>query len=50
MTILNKRQKEAKQVLDEKIMDLALKKNLTYIEARKMLEAGQSSLSDFRFR
>jgi len=50
MTILNKRQIEEKKLFDEKILELALKKGLTYIEARKMLEAGQSSLSDFRIK
>ncbi len=48
--ILSKRQQEEKRVLDDKIMDLALKKNLTYLEAKKMIEAGQSSLSDFRIK
>ena len=48
--ILNKRQQEEKRVTDEKIMDLALKKNLTFLEAKKMIEAGQSSLTDFRIK
>ena len=48
--ILNKRQQEEKRLLDDKIMDLALKKNMTYIEAKKMIEAGQSSLSDFKIK
>jgi len=50
MPVLNKRQQEAKKLLDEKIMDLALKKGLTFLEAKKMIESGQSSLSDFRIR
>jgi len=48
--ILNKRQKEEKQILDDKVMDLALKKNLTYMQARKMIEAGQKNLTDFRVK
>ncbi|MEK6886557.1 MAG: hypothetical protein AABW88_01875 [Nanoarchaeota archaeon] len=48
--VLNNRQKEEKRLLDDKIMDLALKKNMTYLEARKMIEAGQSSLTDFRIK
>ena len=48
--ILNKRQQEEKRLLDDKIMDLALKKNMTYLEAKKMIEAGQSSLSDFKIK
>ena len=48
--ILTKKQQEAKKLLDDQIMELALKKNLTYIEAKKMIEAGQSSLSDFKIK
>jgi hypothetical protein len=48
--VLNKRQQEQKQKTDEKIMELVLKKNMTYQEAKKMIESGQSSLSDFRIR
>ena len=48
--ILNKREKEQKRVLDEKIMEVAFKKNLTYTEAKKLLEAGQSYLGDFKIR
>ncbi|HIH39194.1 TPA: hypothetical protein HA219_00500 [Candidatus Woesearchaeota archaeon] len=48
--ILNKRQQEEKRLLDDKIMDLALKKNMTYLEAKKMIEAGQASLSDFKIK
>jgi hypothetical protein len=40
----------AKQVLDEKIRDIAFKKNITFAEARKLFEAGQSSLTDFRIK
>ena len=47
--ILNKQQEE-KRVLDEKIMDLALKKNLTYVQAKKMIDSGQSSLIDFKIK
>ncbi len=48
--ILNKKQQEAKKDQDEKIMELALKKNLTFLEAKKIIESGQSSLGDFRIR
>jgi hypothetical protein len=48
--ILNKRQQEQRRLVDEKIMELALKKNITFAEAKKMLESGQSSLGDFRIR
>ena len=48
--VLNNRQREEKRLLDDKIMDLALKKNMTYLEARKMIEAGQSSLIDFKIK
>ncbi len=48
--ILNKRQQEEKRLLDEQIMELALKKNMTYHQARKMIEAKQSSLTDFRIK
>jgi hypothetical protein len=48
--ILNKKGTDAKKILDEKIMDIVLKKNVTYLEAKKMIESGQSSLSDFKFR
>ena len=47
--ILHK-QDDSKKLLDEKIMDIVLKKNVTYIQAKKMIESGQSSLSDFKFR
>ncbi len=50
MAILNKQQQDVKKLLDEKIMDLALKKGLTYVQAKKMLEAGQRALSDFKIR
>ena len=40
--ILNKQQKEAKQDIHEKIMEIALKKNITFSEAKKMLESGQT--------
>ncbi len=48
--ILNKQQREAKQIHNEKIMDLALKKNITFVEAKKIIESGQSSLGEFRFK
>lgn len=48
--IPNKQQREEKRILDEQIMDLALKKNMTYHQARKMIEAKQSSLTDFRIK
>lgn len=47
--ILNKRAQDAK-ILDEKIMEIVLKKNVTYIAAKKMIESGQSSLSDFKIK
>lgn len=50
MAILNKQQQQAKQVFDEKIRDLAFKKNITFAEARKMIESNQSDLGSFRFR
>ena len=50
MAVLNKQQQEKLRVLNEKIMEMALKKNVTFSEAKKMLEAGQSYLGDFRIR
>lgn len=50
MTILNKQQQEEKRILDAQILEVAMKKNITFDEARKMMQAGQSSLSDFRIR
>lgn len=48
--ILNKRQQEEKRVLNDKIVELAMKKNISFDKAKKMLEAGQSSLGDFRIK
>ena len=48
--ILNKQQRAEKQKVDEKIMELVLKKNLTYLVAKKIVESGQSSLESFKFR
>lgn len=48
--ILDKQHQEARKVAEEKIMELALRKNLTYTQAKKLIDAGQSSLSDFKFR
>ena len=48
--IINKQRKEEKEKLDDKIMELVLKKNITYLEAKKIIETNQSSLTDFRIR
>ena len=50
LMILNRKQQEAKQDIHDKIMEIALKKNIKFAEAKKMLEAGQASLGDFRIR
>lgn len=49
MPILNKQQRQEKKDKEEKIMDLVLKKNITYLQAKEIIEQNQSSLSDFKF-
>ncbi|MBN2420905.1 hypothetical protein JXB27_01345 [Candidatus Woesearchaeota archaeon] len=44
------KQDDSRKILDEKIMEIVLKKNVTYLQAKKMIESGQSSLGDFKIR
>jgi len=48
MPILDKQQRKEKQDKEDKIMDLVLKKNITYLQAKDLIEKNQSSLTDFK--
>ncbi len=50
MVILDRQKMEARKVFDDKVRELAFKKNIRFDEARKILEAKQSSLGDFRIK
>ena len=48
MPILDKQQRKEKQDKEDKIMDLVLTKNITYLQAKEIIEQNQSSLTDFK--
>lgn len=50
MIVLNRHQQEAKKLLDERTSELAIKKGITYLEAKRMIESNQKDLSDFKFK
>jgi len=50
MVVLTKEHRRERKSMDDKIMEMVLAKNITYLQAKEIIESNQSSLSDFKFR